>query len=285
MAQAARTLMAAARPVIYAGWGVVSADGCAELKELAELLGAPVATSVKGKGALPDDHPLCLGCAWAAEVRESPALTRADVMLAIGTRFTLRTAGWGRVPIPPTLIQVDRDPGAFGRTVPVQQTISGDARRVLRRLVALLREVGYERRHEPEVWGDYRAAIRARIEATVPARSPLGGQMRAALRRGLARDAIVTGFAQAATTTTTTLASGDIIKAAALLGGGLALAGMAVGAGIGDALVSGRTIEGVARQPEARGTLLGLTFLFIGLVDSFPVIGLVLALFIIFTKS
>lgn len=89
----------------------------------------------------------------------------------------------------------------------------------------------------------------------------------------------------AATTTTTTIASGDIIKAAALLGGGLALAGMAVGAGIGDALVSGRTIEGVARQPEARGTLLGLTFLFIGLVDSFPVIGLVLALFIIFTKS
>ena len=89
----------------------------------------------------------------------------------------------------------------------------------------------------------------------------------------------------AAVTNTTTIASGDIIKAAALLGGGLALAGMAVGAGIGDALVSGRTIEGVARQPEARGTLLGLTFLFIGLVDSFPVIGLVLALFIIFTKS
>ena len=81
------------------------------------------------------------------------------------------------------------------------------------------------------------------------------------------------------------VAGADIIKAAALLGGGLALAGMAVGAGIGDALVSGRTIEGVARQPEARGTLLGLTFLFIGLVDSFPVIGLVLALFIIFTKS
>jgi F-type H+-transporting ATPase subunit c len=83
----------------------------------------------------------------------------------------------------------------------------------------------------------------------------------------------------------TTFNSSDIIKAAALVGGGLALAGMAVGAGVGDALVSGRTIEGVARQPEARGTLLGLTFLFIGLVDSFPVISLVLALFIIFTKS
>lgn len=84
---------------------------------------------------------------------------------------------------------------------------------------------------------------------------------------------------------TTTITGTNIIQAAALVGGGLALAGMAVGAGVGDALVSGRTIEGVARQPEARGTLLGLTFLFIGLVDSFPVISLVLALFIIFTKS
>jgi F-type H+-transporting ATPase subunit c len=82
-----------------------------------------------------------------------------------------------------------------------------------------------------------------------------------------------------------TITGTNIIQAAALVGGGLALAGMAVGAGVGDALVSGRTIEGVARQPEARGTLLGLTFLFIGLVDSFPVISLVLALFIIFTKS
>jgi len=83
----------------------------------------------------------------------------------------------------------------------------------------------------------------------------------------------------------TAITGTNIIQAAALVGGGLALAGMAVGAGVGDALVSGRTIEGVARQPEARGTLLGLTFLFIGLVDSFPVISLVLALFIIFTKS
>lgn len=83
----------------------------------------------------------------------------------------------------------------------------------------------------------------------------------------------------------TAITGNNIIAAAALVGGGLALAGMAVGAGVGDALVSGRTIEGVARQPEARGTLLGLTFLFIGLVDSFPVISLVLALFIIFTKS
>jgi F-type H+-transporting ATPase subunit c len=83
----------------------------------------------------------------------------------------------------------------------------------------------------------------------------------------------------------TNITSTTIIQAAAAVGGGLALAGMAIGAGIGDSLVSGRTIEGVARQPEARGTLLGLTFLFIGLVDSFPVIALVFALYLLFAKS
>lgn len=86
-------------------------------------------------------------------------------------------------------------------------------------------------------------------------------------------------------TTTTAITSTTVIQAAAAIGGGLALAGMAIGAGIGDATVSGRTIEGVARQPEARGTLLGLTFLFIGLVDSFPVIALVFALYLLFAKS
>jgi F-type H+-transporting ATPase subunit c len=77
----------------------------------------------------------------------------------------------------------------------------------------------------------------------------------------------------------------QIISAAALVGGGMALAGVAVGAGVGDSMVGSRTIEGVARQPEARGSLLTLAFLFVGIVDSFPIIALVLALLIIFTKG
>jgi F-type H+-transporting ATPase subunit c len=88
-------------------------------------------------------------------------------------------------------------------------------------------------------------------------------------------------LAAAATTVTGT----QVISAAALVGGGLILAGVAVGAGIGDALVTSRTIEGVARQPESRGALLTLTFLFVGIVDSFPIIGLVLALLVIFSKG
>jgi F-type H+-transporting ATPase subunit c len=83
----------------------------------------------------------------------------------------------------------------------------------------------------------------------------------------------------------TTITGTQIVAAAGLIGGGMALAGVAAGAGIGDALVGSRTIEGVARQPEARGSLLTLAFLFVGITDSFPIIGLVLALLIIFTKG
>jgi F-type H+-transporting ATPase subunit c len=83
----------------------------------------------------------------------------------------------------------------------------------------------------------------------------------------------------------TAITGKQVISAAALIGGALILGCVAVGAAVGDALVTSRTIEGVARQPESRGALLTLTFLFVGIVDSFPIIGLVLALLVIFTKG
>ena len=193
LARAAALLLAAERPVIYAGWGVISADASGALIRLAELLGAPVATSIKGKGAIPDRHPLCLGCAWAAEVRESPALTEADVMLAIGTRFSLRTAAWGRVPIAPTLIQIDADETAFGCTVPVELGLVGDARTVLEQLIDLVSVSKHEPKREPATLAGYREAIRTRIESSVAERSPLVHEVLSALGQGLPDDAIVTG--------------------------------------------------------------------------------------------
>lgn len=191
LAEAARLLLGARRPVIYAGWGVISAGASAELIGLAEALGAPVATSVKGKGAIPDDHPLCLGCAWAAEVRASPILQEADVMLAVGTRFTLRTAGWGRVPIPPTLIHVDADPTAPGRTVPATLAVTGDARAVLGDLFARMRG-GAQRPRDPRVWGGYRSGVREDIDRRVAERSPFVHQALRSIRHSLDRDAIIT---------------------------------------------------------------------------------------------
>lgn len=191
--RAAALLLAAKRPVIYAGWGVISANATEPLTQLAEVLGAPVATSIKGKGALPDRHPLCLGCAWAAEVRASSALAEADVMLAIGTRFTLRTAGWGRVPIPPTLIQIDSDQAALGRTVPVDLGLVGDARAILEQLAALVTVGVNEHPRTQQNLAGYREAIRAQIDQSVAERSPFVYETLAVLSETLPDQSIVTG--------------------------------------------------------------------------------------------
>jgi acetolactate synthase-1/2/3 large subunit len=190
--QAASLLANATRPVIYAGSGVISANACPELLTLAELLGAPVATSVKGKGAIPDDHPLCLGCAWAAEVRGSPALTEADVMLAIGTRFTIRTASWGRVPIPPILIHLNIDETAHNLTVPATLVLTGDALDTLRILIDQIQAMQPKRPRDPMVWGGFRDVVHQNAGDMLQRRAPLVAQAMAALRNGLARDAIIT---------------------------------------------------------------------------------------------
>lgn len=74
----------------------------------------------------------------------------------------------------------------------------------------------------------------------------------------------------------------DTPHALALVGAGLAAAGAAVGAGVGDGLLMGRTIEGIARQPEAASTLMGRMFLFYGLVEALPVIALVISFLLLF---
>jgi F-type H+-transporting ATPase subunit c len=73
-----------------------------------------------------------------------------------------------------------------------------------------------------------------------------------------------------------------IFTAGAFIGAGLMLGLGAAGAGIGDGLVSSRAVEGIARQPEARGSLLTIMFIGIGLVEAFPVIAFVFAIILIF---
>jgi F-type H+-transporting ATPase subunit c len=72
--------------------------------------------------------------------------------------------------------------------------------------------------------------------------------------------------------------------AAGLVAAGLILAGGAIGAGIGDGLVSSRTVEGIARQPEARNQLLPIMLLGVGLIEALPIIGLIFALILIFAN-
>lgn len=134
----AERLLEARRPVIYVGGGVITSDAAADLRQVAEHLNAPVAHSLMGKGALPDDHPLILGMTgfWGTELTNR--VTReADVLLAVGTRFAEADASsWDprfTFAIPPTdLIHIDVDPGEIGRSYPAAIGAVADARAALR---------------------------------------------------------------------------------------------------------------------------------------------------------
>jgi acetolactate synthase-1/2/3 large subunit len=135
-------LVAAERPLIYAGGGVIGSRGHRELVALAEHLGIPVATSLMGKGAIPEDHPLALGMTGLfGTPMANRAAQEADVLLAVGTRFAeMDASSWNpdytfRIP-PSKLIHVDIDPTEIGKIYPVEVGVVGDAQAVLSDLYA-----------------------------------------------------------------------------------------------------------------------------------------------------
>ncbi len=138
LARAASLLRAAERPGIFCGWGAV--DATAELKALAEALGAPVATTLQGLSAFPANHPLHAGFALgpAAVPASENAFRDCDCLLAVGTRFAeIPTGSYGYEP-PANLIHVDINPRVFNANYPAAVTLEGDARAVLTALSSAL---------------------------------------------------------------------------------------------------------------------------------------------------
>jgi acetolactate synthase-1/2/3 large subunit len=119
-------------PLIWAGGGTRrSAD---EVRALAEALDAPVLTTYNGKGALPSGHSLHAGSS-VEEGSMRALVERSDVVLALGTRFSQEaTADW-KLPLA-TVVQVDLDPGRFGRTFPVAEGVVADVGQLCRALLA-----------------------------------------------------------------------------------------------------------------------------------------------------
>ena len=144
--EAADLLLRAERPAIFAGNGVHLSEAWSELRDLAEHAGIPVATSLVGKGAFPEDHPLSLGVAGIWGTRLANETTRsADVILAIGTGFgEADCSSWNpqyTFAIPPSrLIQIDADPSEIGKTYPVDVGIAGDAKASLGQLLVRIQE-------------------------------------------------------------------------------------------------------------------------------------------------
>jgi len=147
-------LAEAERPVILAGGGVITSDASSELVELAEYLGAAVITTMMGKGAIPEDHPLCAFYAGSKGSSCGNKLaSNADVLLAIGCRFADETTSsykkGARFSIPPTkLIHVDIDPNEIGKNYPVEVGIIGDAKAVLQQIIQTLKTMMNKRKYE-----------------------------------------------------------------------------------------------------------------------------------------
>ena len=141
---AADALLAAARPIILAGGGVLASSAMDEVRELAELLGMPVATTYMGKGTLAEDHPLSLGpFGLIGRPATNEYVMKADFALALGTRFTnVGTAGW-RIPDRATrIVQVDIEPTQIGRNHFADQALPGDVKAVVRSMVDVIRSRG-----------------------------------------------------------------------------------------------------------------------------------------------
>ena len=135
----ANLLIEAERPVIYAGQGVHYAKAWGELKELAELLEAPVTTSLQGKSAFPENHPLSLGSGGRAIPKMlHDFLNASDVIFGIGCSFT--NTGFGvAMPKGKTIIHATLDEMDINKDVEADYALVGDARLTLR---ALIDEIG-----------------------------------------------------------------------------------------------------------------------------------------------
>ncbi len=161
-------LAEAERPVLYVGGGILLSRASAELKELVDHMGIPVAHSLMGKGALSDDHPLVLGMTgfWGTSLVNQKTLA-ADLILAVGTRFKeADSSSWYRgytFDIPPTrLLHIDIDPSEIGRNFPTEIGAVADAKAALRVLVDVARELypnGSDSSQLAEEIADFRASF------------------------------------------------------------------------------------------------------------------------------
>ncbi|HET9082208.1 MAG TPA: thiamine pyrophosphate-binding protein [Trebonia sp.] len=186
LSKVAGALSAATRPVLWAGGGVVSSGAGPALVALAERLGAPVVTTVEGRGSIPEDHPLCLGALTTSRPVED-IVSGADLVLAVGTRFQGGSTRNWRLSFGGTLAHLDADPAVIGRNYPAALPAVGDARAGLEFLLASVDRVSTEPGHAEKAQS---AAATARADA----RAAIGGdycQIMDAIRRHAPRESVI----------------------------------------------------------------------------------------------
>ena len=140
-------MLAARKPVLYVGGGVIRAGAADELRRLVELTGAPVVTTLMARGALPDDHAQCLGMpGMHGNYTAVTAMQKSDLLVALGARFDDRVTGKLDAFAPGAkIVHADIDPAEIGKNRPVDVPIVGDAKSVIHDLCEAVEEIVNER--------------------------------------------------------------------------------------------------------------------------------------------
>ena len=141
--KAVQLLLAARRPYIYTGGGVILGEASAELRELVHLLGAPCTNTLMGLGAIAASDPQFLGMLGMHGTFEANmTMQHCDVLLAVGARFDDRVIGNPKhfASVERKIIHVDIDPSSISKRVKVDIPIVGDVKDVLLELIAQVRE-------------------------------------------------------------------------------------------------------------------------------------------------
>lgn len=184
--EAADYLKAATKVVLYCGGGAVTAAAGPHVLGLAERLGAPILTSIMGKGSVPEDHPLVVGALWEPGNTIDALLKEADCLVVFGSKLGVQATAHFQLPIPSTLIRVDVDEHELGLNAQPTIGILGDAGLAAEGILSLLAGEDYR----VTGFGDETiemARASARQNAFGVARLPYLD----ALRRAVPRDGII----------------------------------------------------------------------------------------------
>lgn len=151
--EAARMIAESCRPVLYVGGGVIKANASAELKELAELTGIPVVTTLQARGAFPDSHELHLGMpGMHGAVAAVGALQKSDLLISLGARFDDRVTGVLKSFAPGAkIIHADIDPAEISKNRAADVPIVGDCKEVIADLILMLKK----QKDQDDLEGDF----------------------------------------------------------------------------------------------------------------------------------
>lgn len=179
------------RPIILAGGGVHWSKAYGELLSLAELLMAPVATTFMGKGVIPENHPLALGCiGMHGRIEANKSIMAADTILAVGVRFSDRSTGKvDEFCHDAKIIHIDIDPSEIRKNVLIHLPIVADANIALKAIIDEMIHRGFKR--EKSEWIKRIEMLKKEYEDSEPNKELTAVNAIKLLRKVLPEDAIV----------------------------------------------------------------------------------------------